>query len=276
MPHVYAFANQKGGVGKSTTSASAAVGLAEQGKKVLLVDMDPQANATAALGVPVDENGPDGSPTHKTVFHLLTDRVTSLSDVICHSYFEGVDVVPSSIELAGAELALQQKISSETSLLKKLSRATGYDYIIIDCPPALGQLTINALVAADSVIIPTEPARWSVNGMQQLMRTIEDVRDSLNPELRVRGILPTKYDTRTGHAKDMLAVIQEKFPDLVFATRIDLATAVNEANTAGQSVLTYDPRSKAAMQYRTFVAELLEDERPQKPAKETLVGGAVV
>jgi chromosome partitioning protein len=244
---VIAFANQKGGVAKTTTTLNLAVAFAEKGYRVLAVDMDPQGNLTMSQGI-----DPDSLET--SIYHVLVDRVP-IRDVIRS---REVDVACSSIDLAGAEIALSTVIGRERALKKALMPVVAdYDFMFIDTPPSLGLLTINALTAADKVIVPVQCEYLSMRGLIQLQNTLEMIRENLNPDVVIEGILPTLLDTRTVHAKEALEILEETFGSRVFASRIRKTIRFAEAPVKGMSVLKYDPDGVAAQSYRDLAKEVL-------------------
>jgi chromosome partitioning protein len=246
---VIAFANQKGGVAKTTTTLNLGVALVERGKRVLCVDLDPQSNLTMSQGVDPDE-------LERTMFDVLVHK-TPIEDVILH---REIDLAASSIDLAGAELALSSMIGRERALQKALLPVRGsYDYIMIDTPPSLGLLTINALTAADGVIVPVQCEYLSLRGLIQLENTLTMIRENLNPDVRIKGILPTMFDGRTLHSKEAVEILQENFGDLVFETKIRKTIRYAEAPVKGTSVLKYDSKGKAAKAYRDLAGEVLRD-----------------
>jgi chromosome partitioning protein len=246
---VIALANQKGGVAKTTTTLNLGVALAERGKRVLAVDLDPQSNLTMSQGI-------DPEDLDRTMFDVLVHK-TPLEEVIQH---REIDVAASSIDLAGAELALSSMIGRERALQKALLplRET-YDFVLIDTPPSLGLLTINALTAADGVIVPVQCEYLSLRGLIQLENTLTMIRDNLNPDVRIRGILPTMFDGRTLHAREAVEILQENFGDLVFETRIRKTIRYAEAPVKGTSVLKYDSKGTAARAYRDLAVEVLRN-----------------
>jgi chromosome partitioning protein len=245
---VIAFANQKGGVAKTTTTLNLGVALKEMGHRVLLIDLDPQGNLTMSQGM-----NPDA--IERSMFDVLVHRVP-ISDVI-HSV--EVDIAVASIDLAGAELALSALIGRERALEKALTEVRDrYDFILLDTPPSLGLLTINAFVAADSVIVPVQCEYLSLRGLVQLENTLAMVRENLNPGVRVEGIVPTMYDGRTLHAREAIEILEEHFGDLVYGTRIRKTVRYAEAPVKGSSVLRYDPTGPAAQAYRDLAKEVLD------------------
>jgi chromosome partitioning protein len=253
---VIAFANQKGGVAKTTTTLNLGVAFAEQGMNVLLVDLDPQGNLTMSQGL-----NPDS--IERSMFDVLVHRVP-ITEVIHHTE---VDLAVSSIDLAGAELALSSMIGRERALEKALAPIReNYNYILIDTPPSLGLLTINALVASDGVIVPVQCEYLSLRGLVQLENTLSMIRENLNPEVGIQGILPTMYDNRTLHSREAVEILQENFGDLVFGTKIRKTIRYAEAPVKGSSVLKYDPSGSAAEAYRELAKEVLNGSAPRQHA----------
>jgi chromosome partitioning protein len=248
---VIAFANQKGGVAKTTTTLNLAVAFAEAGHRVLAIDMDPQGNLTMSQGI-------DPDTVEKSMYHVLVDGMP-IRDVIRK---REIDVACASIDLAGAEIAMSMKIGRERSLEKALKAVReDYDFVCIDTPPSLGLLTINALTAADKVIVPVQCEYLSMRGLIQLQNTLAMIREELNPDVEIEGILPTLVDTRTVHAKEAIEILEENFGDRVFATRIRKTIRFAEAPVKGTSVLKYDPEGTAAESYRDLAKEVLENGR---------------
>ena len=246
---VISFANQKGGVAKTTTTLNLGVALSEQGLKVLLVDLDPQGNLTMSQGLNPDT-------IERSMFDVLVHRLP-IDEVIHHVE---VDLAVSSIDLAGAELALSSMIGRERALEKALAPVRDtYDYVLIDTPPSLGLLTINALTAADSVIVPVQCEYLSLRGLIQLENTLSMIRENLNPDVRIRGILPTMFDGRTLHSREAVEILQENFGNLVFDTRIRKTIRYAEAPVKGTSVLKYDSNGNAARAYRDLAQEVLRN-----------------
>ncbi len=246
-PKVIAFANQKGGVAKTTTALNLAVAFAEKGFRVLCVDMDPQGNLTMSQGI-------DPDTLDVSMFDVLVHDVP-IRNVIRR---REIDVACASIDLAGAEIAMSTKIGRERCL-DKAFRAIydDYDFICIDTPPSLGLLTINALTAADKVIVPVQCEYLSMRGLIQLQNTLHMIRENLNPDIQIEGILPTLMDTRTTHAKEAIEILEENFGDRVFASRIRKTVRFAEAPVKGMSVLKYDPDGLAAQSYRDLAKEVL-------------------
>jgi chromosome partitioning protein len=256
MGSVIAFANQKGGVAKTTTTLNLGVAFAEQGLRVLLVDLDPQGNLTMSQGL-----NPDA--IERSMFDVLVHR-TPIQEVI-HS--AEVDLAVSSIDLAGAELALSSMIGRERALEKALASVKDdYDYVLVDTPPSLGLLTINALVAADGVIVPVQCEYLSLRGLVQLENTLTMIRENLNPNVEIQGILATMYDNRTLHSREAVEILQENFGELVFGTRIRKTIRYAEAPVKGSSVLKYDPTGSAAEAYRDLAKEVLNGAQAREHA----------
>ena len=247
MAHVIAFANQKGGVAKTTSTVNLGAALREHDLRVLAVDMDPQGNLTMSQGV-------DTESLEKSMYDVLVHR-TPIEDVI---YERELDVAASTIDLAGAEMALATMIGRERALQRALDPVRErYDYILIDTPPSLGLLTINALTAAEGVIVPVQCEYLSLRGLLQLERTLEMIRENLNPEVHIQGILPTLFDARTTHGKESIEVLRENFGDLVFDTVVRKTIKFAEAPVTGSSVLRYDPKGRGAEAYRALAREVL-------------------
>ena len=246
MGRVISFANQKGGVAKTTTTLNLGVALAEQELRVLLVDLDPQGNLTMSQGLNPDT-------IERSMFDVLVHRLP-IGEVIHHAE---VDLAVSSIDLAGAELALSSMIGRERALEKAIAPIRdNYDYVLIDTPPSLGLLTINALVASNGVIVPVQCEYLSLRGLVQLENTLTMIRENLNPSVGIEGILPTMYDSRTLHSREAVEILQENFGDLVFETKIRKTVRYAEAPVKGTSVLKYDPSGSAAEAYRDLAKEV--------------------
>jgi chromosome partitioning protein len=253
---VIAFANQKGGVAKTTTTLNLGVAFAEHGMRVLLIDLDPQGNLTMSQGL-----NPDS--IERSMFDVLVHRVP-IQEVI---HGAEVDLAVSSIDLAGAELALSSMIGRERALEKALAPVKeNYNYILIDTPPSLGLLTINALVASDGVIVPVQCEYLSLRGLVQLENTLSMIRENLNPDVGIQGILPTMYDNRTLHSREAVEILEENFGDLVFGTKIRKTIRYAEAPVKGASVLKYDPTGNAAEAYRELAKEVLNGSAPREHA----------
>src|SRR6186713_3509692 len=256
MGKVIAFANQKGGVAKTTTTLNLGVALRERGNRVLVIDLDPQGNLTMSQGM-----NPDA--IERSMFDVLVHRLP-ISEII---HTAEVDVAVSSIDLAGAELALSSMIGRERSLEKALQPVLErYDFVVIDTPPSLGLLTINALVASNGVIVPVQCEYLSLRGLVQLENTLSMIRENLNPDVGIEGILPTMYDKRTLHSREAVEILQENFGDLVFDTKIKKTVRYAEAPVKGTSVLKYDPSGSAAQAYRDLAKEVLNGAQAREHA----------
>jgi chromosome partitioning protein len=246
---VISFANQKGGVAKTTTTLNLAVAFAESGHDVLAVDLDPQGNLTMSQGIDPDR-------VERSMYDVLVHHIP-IREVIQE---REIDIAVASIDLAGAEIAMSTQIGRERSLEKALSAvADDYDFVCIDTPPSLGLLTVNALTASDKVIVPVQCEYLSMRGLVQLQNTLEMIRENLNPRVHIEGILPTMLDSRTVHAKEAVEILEENFGELVFKSRIRKAIKFAEAPVRGSSVLKYDPKGNAANYYRELAKEVLED-----------------
>ncbi len=256
LPRVIAFANQKGGVAKTTTTLNLGVAFKEKGLTVLCVDLDPQGNLTMSQGLNPDE-------IERSMFDVLVHKLP-IEEIIEE---REVDVAVSSIDLAGAELALSSMIGRERALEKALvSVRKRYDYVLIDTPPSLGLLTINAFVAADGVIVPVQCEYLSLRGLVQLENTLTMIRENLNPRVEIEGILATMFDKRLLHSKEAVEILTENFGDLVYNTRIRKTVRYAEAPVKGQSVLSYDPTGEAAALYRDLAKEVLNGAQAREHA----------
>jgi len=256
LQRVIVFANQKGGVAKTTTTLNLAVAFKEQAFRVLVVGLDPQGNLTMSQGM-----NPDA--IERSMFDVLVHRLP-ISEIIHHAE---VDVAVSSIDLAGAELALSSMIGRERAPETALPEGRdAYDFITIDPPRSLGLLTINAFVAATGVIVPVQCEYLSLRGLVQLENTLAMVRENLNPEVKIDGILPTMFDRRTLHSREAVEILEENFGDLVFKTRIRKTVRYAEAPVKGSSVLKYDPSGTAAEAYRDLAKEVLDGAKPREHA----------
>jgi len=254
--HVIALANQKGGVAKTTTTLNLGVAFAERGLRVLLVDLDPQGNLTMSQGLNPDV-------IERSMFDVLVHRLP-IEEVIAR---REVDLAVSSIDLAGAELALSSQIGRERTLAKALVPVLErYDYIFIDTPPSLGLLTINAFVAATGVIVPVQTEYLSLRGLVQLENTLEMVRENLNPDVAIVGILPTMFDRRVTHSREADEILRESFGDLVYNTRIRKTIRYAEAPVKGASILAYEPAGEAAALYRDLAKEVLRGQKSRQHA----------
>ena len=256
LGQVIAFANQKGGVAKTTTTLNLAVAFKEHGFEVLAVDLDPQGNLTMSQGMDPDQ-------VERSMYDVLVHSMP-VEEIIHRAE---VDVAVSSIDLAGAEMALSSMIGRERALQKALLPVRNrYDYILIDTPPSLGLLTINALTASDGVIVPVQCEYLSLRGLVQLENTLSMIRENLNPVVEIKGILPTMYDSRTLHSREAVEMLKENFGDLVFETRIKKTVRYAEAPVEGSSVLKYDSSGPAAKAYRDLAKEVLNGATPREHA----------
>ncbi len=253
LGQVISFANQKGGVAKTTTTLNLGVAFQELGHRVLAVDLDPQGNLTMSQGM-------DPDTVDRSMFDVLVHALP-IQEVI---HKAEIDIAVSSIDLAGAELALSSMIGRERALQKALLPVrNNYEYILIDTPPSLGLLTINALTASDHVIVPVQCEYLSLRGLVQLEGTLQMIRENLNPSVEIRGILPTMFDGRTLHAKEAVEMLKENFGNLVFDTKIKKTIRYAEAPVQGSSVLKYDPSGPAAKAYRDLAKEVLNGSTPR-------------
>ena len=252
MGKVIAVANQKGGVGKTTTCINLASCLAEAGKKVLLLDSDPQGNSTSGLGI-------DKNDLKQCMYDVLIKKLP-LQDIIVHTAWPNLDVAPSTINLAGAEIDLVNQMNREGCLKRALDLIKNdYDFVLIDCPPSLSLLTINALTAAHSIIIPIQCEFYALEGVTQLLNTAERVQEVLNPDLELEGILMTMSDNRTNLSNDVMNEVKEHFPALLYDTIIPRSVRLGEAPSFGQPINIYDPKSKGAEAYRALAQEVIAD-----------------
>ncbi len=249
---VIAMCNQKGGVGKTTSTINLGASLAEYGRRVLLVDLDPQGALSAGLGVPHYE-------LEHTVHNLLVEPRVSIDDVVIKTRVSGMDLVPSNIDLSAAEIQLVNEVGREQSLARALYPVLDrYDYVLIDCQPSLGLLTVNGLACADGVIIPTECEYFSLRGLALLTDTVDKVHDRLNPKLSISGILVTRYDPRTVNAREVMARVVERFGDLVFDTVITRTVRFPETSVAGEPITSWAPKSGGAVAYRSLAREVID------------------
>ncbi len=253
MAKTVAIANQKGGVGKTTTSVNLAACVAEMGKKVLLIDIDPQGNATSGVGV-------DKNELKASIYDVLINGV-STDEVICATAVEGLDIIPANIELAGAEIELVSTMARE-QVLKRAMRKTEkeYDYIFIDCPPSLGLLTLNALNLADTLMVPIQCEYYALEGLSQLMNTVKLVRQHLNPDLEVEGVVLTMFDARTNLSAQVVNEVKKFFKNTVYKTIIPRSVRLSEAPSFGLPITVYDNKCTGAMAYTALAQELLEKE----------------
>lgn len=248
---IIALTNQKGGVGKTTTTINLGACLVETGRKVLLVDFDPQGSLSVGLGI-------NPHTLEQSIYNLLLSRDCTPGDVITTTSTPGLDILPANIDLSAAEVQLVSEVAREQTLQRVLNKLRGdYDYILIDCAPSLGLLTVNALTAADWVIMPLELEFFALRGIALLTDTIEKVQDRLNPDLKILGLLGTMYDSRTLHAREVLERIVEAFGDKVFHTVIKRTVRFPETTVAGEPITTYAPSSPGAASYRQLAREVL-------------------
>lgn len=248
---VIAMTNQKGGVGKTTTTINLGAALVETGRRVLLVDFDPQGSLSVGLGV-------NPHTLEKSIYNLLLSKQVEVSDVILPGPVDGMDLLPANIDLSAAEVQLVSEVAREQTLRRVLSRVRhDYDIVLIDCAPSLGLLTVNALTAADKVIIPLECEFFALRGVALLTDTIDKVTDRLNPELEVLGIVGTMYDGRTLHSREVLERVVEAFGDKVFHTVIRRTVKFPETTVAGEPITTYASASAGAAAYRSLAREVL-------------------
>lgn len=249
---VISMCNQKGGVGKTTSTINLGAALAGYGRRVLLVDLDPQGALSAGLGVPHYELA-------NTVHNLMIEPRVPIEDVLIHTRVDGLDLIPSNIDLSAAEIQLVNEVGREQTLGRALRPVLDrYDYVLIDCQPSLGLLTVNALACSDAVIIPTECEFFSLRGLALLTDTVDKVRDRLNPKLAIRGILVTRFDTRTVNAREVMARVLERFGDLVFDTVITRTVRFPETSVAGEPITTWAPKSTGAKAYSALAREVVD------------------
>ena len=249
---VISMCNQKGGVGKTTSTINLGAALAEYGRKVLLVDLDPQGALSAGLGVPHYELA-------HTVHNLMIEPRVGIDEVLIKTRVEGLDLIPSNIDLSAAEIQLVNEVGREQTLGRALRPVLeGYDYVLIDCQPSLGLLTVNALACSDGVIIPTECEYFSLRGLALLTDTVDKVRDRLNPKLVISGILVTRFDNRTVNAREVMARVLERFGDLVFDTVIARTVRFPETSVVGEPITSWAPKSGGALAYRALAREVID------------------
>ena len=248
---ILAICNQKGGVGKTTTSINLAASLAYLKKKVLLIDTDPQANATSGVGI-------DKAAISQSIYNILVDEV-NINDVIIKTAYENLHIVPSSIALAGAEVELVSAISREQRMKNAISEINEkYDYVVIDCPPSLGLITLNSLTAANGVIIPVQTEYYALEGLSQLMNTFNIVRKHLNSKLDIFGVLLTMTDSRTNISNQVAEQVREHFKDKAFDTVIARTVRLSEAPSFGEPIIEYAKNSNGAKQYLSLAKEVIE------------------
>ncbi|MDF0479852.1 AAA family ATPase [Vagococcus sp. PNs007] len=253
MARIISVANQKGGVGKTTTTVNLGAALAFEGKKVLLIDIDAQGNATSGLGVKKAEVTED-------IYDVLVNE-TSIKEIICDTTRENLDIAPATIQLAGAEIELTSMMARETRLKNSIKEVEkDYDFILIDCPPSLGHLTINAFTASHSILIPVQCEYYALEGLSQLLNTVRLVQKHFNPELRIEGVLLTMYDARTNLGSEVVGEVRKYFRERVYDTIIPRNVRLSEAPSHGLSIVDYDRRSKGAAVYQALAKEVLLDE----------------
>lgn len=248
---VIAMCNQKGGVGKTTTTINLGAALAEYGRRVLIVDLDPQGAASVGLGI-------NTLDMDQTIYTLLMNPKAQVESSICPTCVEGLDIIPANIDLSAAEVQLVTEVARESALARVLRHVEDdYDIILIDCQPSLGLLAINALTAAHGVIVPVETEFFALRGVALLVETIETVRDRINPRLKIDGIVPTMVDSRTLHSREVLERLDEAFGGLVFTTRIARTVKFPDASVATEPITTYAPTHPGAQAYRRLARELI-------------------
>ncbi len=250
MGHVISLANQKGGVGKTTTSVNLGADLATMGKKVLLIDADAQGNATSGVGI-------QKSDIQKDIYDILVNE-EPISEAIIPSKHEGLDIVPATIQLSGADIELTPQMARETRLLNALKSVSAqYDYVLVDCPPSLGLITVNAFTASDSILIPVQTEYYALEGLSQLLNTVQLVKKHFNPDLDVEGVLLTMYDSRTKLGQQVNDEVRKYFGDKVYDTIITRNVRLSEAPSYGLPIIDYDPNSKGSELYMQFAKEVL-------------------
>ncbi len=248
---VLALCNQKGGVGKTTSTINLGAALAEYGRRVLLVDLDPQGALSAGLGIAAHE-------LEHTIYNLMLSSGTAITDVLMPTGIDGVDLIPANIDLSAGEVQLINEVAREQTLARALRPVLhAYDYVLIDCQPSLGLLTINALACASGVIIPLAAEYFSLRGVAMLVDTITKVQERINPDLSLDGVLVTMYDGRTMHARDVVGMLHQRFGDTVFDTMIARTVKFPETTVAGEPITSYAPGSAAAQSYRALAREVI-------------------
>lgn len=250
MGRTIAIANQKGGVGKSTTAINLAACLGEAGKKVLIIDMDPQGNTTSGFGVEKNE-------LESTIYELLLGE-KDLDECLIHLEYENLDLLPSNVNLAGAEIELIEAENKEYILKEQIDQVReSYDYIIIDCPPSLNMLTVNAMTTADTILVPIQCEYYALEGLAQLMNTVELVRDRLNPSLGIEGVVFTMYDARTNLSLQVAENVRENLNQKIYKTVIPRNVRLAEAPSYGMPIIDYDTKSAGAESYRQLAREVM-------------------
>ena len=248
---VIAMCNQKGGVGKTTTTINLGAALAEYGRRVLIVDFDPQGAASVGLGI-------NTLDMDQTIYTLLMNPKADVKATICHTATENLDIIPANIDLSAAEVQLVNEVARESALARVLRHVEAdYDVVLIDCQPSLGLLAVNALTAAHGVIVPVEAEFFALRGVALLVETIETVRDRINPRLKIDGIVATMVDSRTLHSREVLQRLQEAFGDLVFDTRIGRTIKFPDASVATEPITSYAPNHAGAHAYRRLAREVI-------------------
>lgn len=251
MTIVIALANQKGGVGKTTTAVNLGAGLAAAGKKVLIVDADAQGNATSGVGI-------SKADIKEDIYDVLINEVP-MKETIMATQRDGLDIVPATIQLSGAEIELTPQMARETQLRESLNQVkANYDYVLIDCPPSLGLITINAFTASDSILIPVQSEYYALEGLSQLLNTVELVKKHFNKNLKIEGVLLTMYDSRTNLGVQVKNEVQKYFKDEVYDTVIPRNIRLSEAPSYGLPIIDYDAKSKGAQTYMQLVEEVLD------------------
>ena len=261
MGKAIAIFNQKGGVGKTTTNINLSACLAMKSKKVLVVDIDPQGNTTSGIGLVKRK-------LQYTIYDVIVNKDFDISKAILHTKTEGLDILPASVDLAGAEIELVNLEGRERRLKKAIDKVKPlYDFVFIDCPPSLGLLTINSLTAVDSVLIPIQCEFYALEGVSQLMSTVEMVRKNMNPNIEIEGVILSMFDGRTNLSLQVVQEVKKYFGSKVFSTIIPRNVRLAEAPSYGLPIVKYDPKSKGAKAYQQFATELLRRERQKKDDK---------
>lgn len=255
MGKAIAIFNQKGGVGKTTTNINLSACLAMRGKKVLVVDIDPQGNTTSGIGLAKRK-------LQYTLYDVLVNKEFDISKAILHTKTKGLDILPASVDLAGAEIELVNLEGRERRLKKAIDKVKPmYDFVFVDCPPSLGLLTINSLTAVDSVLIPIQCEFYALEGVSQLMNTVEMVRKNMNPDIEIEGVILSMFDGRTNLSLQVVQEVKKYFGNKVFNTIIPRNVRLAEAPSYGLPIIKYDPKSTGAKAYQQFAIELLKRER---------------